>query len=58
MGESRTRHSEQHPFEQFKATMQKLVRVPKLELSERMKAHNEQKAKRRAGRKPTRRKAD
>jgi hypothetical protein len=50
--------SEPHPFDQFKAAMTKLIAVPKAELDERMKAHNAQKPKRRAGRKPTRRKAD
>jgi len=49
---------EQHPFEQFKATMRKLVKVPKSELDAKLKEHNENKPERRAGRKPTRRKAE
>jgi hypothetical protein len=52
------RESEVHPFEQFKATMRKLVTVSKAELDAKLKEHNEQKPERRAGRKPARRKAD
>lgn len=58
MDESQVRKSEAHPFEAFKAAMKRLVNVPKAELDEKLKAHNEQKPERRAGRKPTRRKAE
>lgn len=47
------RESEVHPFEQFKATMRKLVTVSKAELDEKLKTHNETKPKRLAGRKPS-----
>jgi hypothetical protein len=49
---------EPHPFDQFRQAMQKLVRVPKSELDAKLKEHNETKPERRAGRKPTRRKAE
>jgi hypothetical protein len=52
------RDSDIHPFEQFKATMRKLVTVSKADLDASLKKHNEIKPERRAGRKPTRRKAD
>ena len=52
------REKQPHPFEQFKATMRKLVKVPKAELDEKLTAHNEQKPERHAGRKPARGKAD
>jgi hypothetical protein len=58
MGEPEIRNEELHAFEKFKATMKKLVNVPKAELDAKLKEHNEQKPERRAGRKPTRRKAD
>jgi hypothetical protein len=45
------RKSEVHPFEQFKATMRKLVKVSKAELDAKLKEHNETKPERRAGRK-------
>ncbi|MGH9619614.1 MAG: hypothetical protein ACRD45_07905 [Bryobacteraceae bacterium] len=44
--------TELHPFEQFKATMRKLVKVSKAQLDEELKRHNETKPQRRAGRKP------
>ncbi len=47
--------SESHPFEQFKATMKKLLAVPKSELDAKLKEHKETKPKRAAGRKPTNR---
>lgn len=50
------RETESHPFEQFKATMRKLVTVSKADLDARLKEHNETKPERRAGRKPARRK--
>jgi hypothetical protein len=56
MGESQVRADERHPFEQFKATMRKLVKVSKAQLDEQLREHNETKPERRAGRKPKRRK--
>ena len=58
MGELRAEKPEPDPFDQFKATMRKLARVPKSELDAKLKEHNETKPERRAGRKPTRRKAE
>jgi hypothetical protein len=52
------RNSDIHPFEQFKATMRKLVKVSKADLDAKLKEHNETKPERSAGRKPTRRKAE
>lgn len=46
------RESDVHPFEQFKATMQKLMTVSKADLDAKLKEHNETKPERRAGRKP------
>jgi hypothetical protein len=50
------RKSEVHPFEQFKATMRKLVTVSKADLDEQLKRHTETTHKQRPGRKPKRRK--
>ncbi len=47
---------EVHPFEQFKATMRKLVTVSKADLDAALKEHQATKPERRAGRKPARRK--
>lgn len=58
MGELQMREPEAHPFEKFRDAMKKLVAVPKSELDEKLKQHDKQKPERRAGRKPTRRKAD
>jgi len=58
MGDPEVRKPEPHPFEKFKATMRKLVNVPKAELDAKLKEHNEQKPERRAGRKPTRKPTD
>lgn len=46
--------SEVHPFEQFKATMRKLVTVTKEQLNEQLKEHERTKPERRAGRKKAR----
>jgi hypothetical protein len=48
------RETDVHPFEQFKATMRKLVTVSKADLDARLKAYNETKPERKAGRKPKR----
>jgi hypothetical protein len=46
------RESEVHPFEQFKATMRKLVTVTKQQLDEQLREHQRTKPERKAGRKP------
>jgi len=53
---SELRESDPHPFEQFKATMRKLVTISKADLDAKLKEHNETKPEWRAGRKPARRK--
>jgi hypothetical protein len=58
MGKSPALKHAETPFEQFHEAMKKLLSVPKAELNKRLEAHATQKPKRRAGRKPTRRKAD
>jgi len=52
MGRTQSREPEPHPFEQFKATMRKLVKVSKANLDEQLKKHNAAKPERKAGRKP------
>jgi len=52
MGRAQPKDSETHPFEQFKATMRKLVKVSKANLDEQLKKHNAAKPERKAGRKP------
>lgn len=51
MADPHLRQTEPHPFEKFKATMKKLVKVPKTELDAKLKEHDEQKPERKAGRK-------
>jgi len=46
-----------HPFQQFKATMRKLVKVSKADLDEQLKRHAETTHKQRPGRKPKNKKA-
>lgn len=58
MDEPQMRESKTHPFEKFRDAMKKLVAVPKSELDEKLKQHDAKKPEWRAGRKPTRRKAD
>jgi hypothetical protein len=50
--------TEPSSFNQFRQTMRKLFKVSKSELDAKLKEHDAQKPERRAGRKPTRRKAD
>jgi hypothetical protein len=52
MKQSRAHPDPTHPFEQFKATMRKLVKVSKADLDAELRKHNETKPERRAGRKP------
>jgi hypothetical protein len=49
------REAEAHPFEQFKATMRKLMTVSKSDLDAQLKRHSETTHKKRPGRKPKRR---
>ena len=49
--EQRREPKTQHPFEQFKATMRKLVTVSKTDLDEQLRKHNTEKPERKAGRK-------
>jgi hypothetical protein len=51
MKETQCHEPETHPFEQFKATMSKLVKVSKADLDAKLKEHNETKPERKAGRK-------
>src|SRR5437763_296801 len=51
MDEPQVRANEPHPFEQFKATMRKLVKVSKAQLDEQLKEHDRTKPERRAGQK-------
>lgn len=51
MKQSHAEPPEPHPFEQFKATMRKLVKVSKADLDAQLKKHNETKPERKAGRK-------
>jgi hypothetical protein len=52
MKQSHTEPKEPHPFEQFKETMRKLVKVSKADLDAELRKHNETKPERKAGRKP------
>lgn len=45
------RETNVHPFEQFKATMRKLVTVSKADLDAKLKEHQATKPERKAGRK-------
>jgi hypothetical protein len=51
MKQSHGEPSEPHPFEQFKESMRKLVKVSKADLDAQLKKHNETKPERKAGRK-------
>jgi len=51
MEEPQRCNEEQHPFEQFKTTMRKLVTVTKEQLDEQLREHNRTKPERKAGRK-------
>jgi hypothetical protein len=51
------RESDVHPFEQFKATMRKLVTVSKADLEAQLKRHAATTHKQRPGRKPKSKKA-
>jgi hypothetical protein len=58
MDKQHVQNPEPHPFEQFKETMRKLVKVSKADLDAALKEHKATKPEWRAGRKPTRRKPD
>jgi hypothetical protein len=45
------RETDVHPFEQFKATMRKLMTVSKADLDAKLKEHNETKPERKSVRK-------
>jgi hypothetical protein len=51
MKQSHAEPKEPHPFEQFKETMRKLVKVSKADLDAELRRHNETKPPRKAGRK-------
>lgn len=57
MKQSHTEPPEPHPFEQFKATMRKLVKVSKADLDAKLKEHDATKPERKAGRRKVERKA-
>jgi hypothetical protein len=50
MKQSHAEPPEPHPFEQFKETMRKLVKVSKADLDARLKEHDATKPERKAGR--------
>jgi len=52
MSKAQSPGTESHPFEQFKETMRKLVKVSKADLDARLKEHDATKPERKAGRKP------
>jgi hypothetical protein len=52
MKQSHAEPPEPHPFEQFKETMRKLVKVSKADLDAKLKEHNATKPERKAGRRP------
>jgi len=51
MEEPEVKVNEPHPFEQFKATMRRLVTVTKEQLNEKLHQHEQTKPERKAGRK-------
>jgi hypothetical protein len=51
MVKPQVRADARHPFEQFKATMRKLVTISKADLDEQLRKHNATKPERKAGRK-------
>jgi hypothetical protein len=50
------REPDVHPFDQFRETMRKLIKVSKADLDEQLKRHAETTHKQRPGPKPKRRK--
>jgi hypothetical protein len=58
MKQPHTQQPEPHPFEQFKTTMRKLVKVSKADLDAALKEHDRTKPERKAGRKPLQRRPE